>query len=175
MSKNKKQRYFPVRLNPDDPHDVTLQPVSEEEYFALYRPVWRKQKEMQKNGQCMCPRHLLWKCDGQCDLCAYRAAGIELSFERDMEENGDHHEAPGADPADIYADKEILLQLFKRLEELCPEALDVGDLMTDGDGMSQRDALKQLGITRSTYRSRVQKAEEQLCREFGVRDIRDLY
>ncbi len=170
-----KQRFFPVRLNPDDPHDVTLQPVSEQEYFALYRPVWRKQKQMQKTRQCMRPQYLLWKCDGQCDLCEFRAAGIELSLDRDLEENGDHHEALGADPAAIYADREILRQLLKRLDELCPDALDVGDLMTDGDGMSQRDALEQIGLTRSTYRSRVQKAEEQLCREFGVRDIKDLY
>ncbi len=170
-----KQRFFPVRLNPDDPHDVTLQPVSEQEYFALYRPVWHKQKQMQKTRQCMCPQYLLWKCDGQCDLCEFRAAGIELSLDRDLEENGDHHEALGADPAAIYADREILRQLLKRLDELCPDALDVGDLMTDGDGMSQRDALEQIGLTRSTYRSRVQKAEEQLCREFGVRDIKDLY
>ena len=168
-----KQRFFPVRLNPDDPHDVTLQPVSEQEYFALYRPVWRKQKQMQKTRQCMCPQYLLWKCDGQCDLCEFRAAGIELSLDWDLEENGDHHEALGADPAAIYADREILRQLLKRLDELCPDALDVGDLVSDG--MSQRDALEHLGLTRSTYRSRVQKAEETLCREYGVDAIRDLF
>ena len=47
------------------------------------------------------------------------------------------------------------------LEELCPDALSAGDLMTDG--MSQRDALERLCLMRSTYRSRVQKAAEQLC------------
>ena len=172
---NKKQRYFPVRLNPNDTHDVTLRPVSEEEYFDLYRPVWRKRKQMQKTGQCRCPQKFLWRCDGQCDICKYRAAGIELSYERDLMTNGDHYEAPGADPADIYADREILRLLLKRLEELCPEALEVGDLMTDGNGISQRDALERLGLKRSTYRSRLQKAKEQLCREFGVGDIRDLY
>lgn len=175
MSNNSKQRFFPVRLNPDDEHDVTLQPVTEEEYFALYRPIWRKRKQLQKTGQCLCPHYYLWKCDGQCDLCEYRAAGIELSLDLDMERNGDHHEAPGADPSAIYADREILRLLLKRLEELCPDALEVGDLMTDGDGMSQRDALEKLDLKRSTYRSRVQKAEEILCREFGVRDIKDLF
>ena len=175
MSTSKKQRFFSVRLNPDDPHDVTLQPVSEQEYFALYRPVWRKQKQMQKTGQCRCRKECLWKCDGQCDLCEFRTAGVELSYDRDLKENGDHHASPCSDPADILGDREILRQLLRRLEELCPDALDVGNLMTEGDGMSQRDALEQLGLTRSTYRSRVQKAEEILCREFGVNDIRDLY
>ena len=170
-----KQRYFPVRLNPDDEHDVTLQPVSEAVYFALYRPIWRKQKAMQKTGQCRCPRHLLWKCDGQCDLCEYRAAGFERSLDWDLEEYGDHYEAIDADPAEIYADHEILCLLVKRLEVLCPEALAVGDLITAGDGISQRGAIEKLGLKRSTFRSKLQKAEEQLRREFDVRDIRDLY
>ncbi len=168
-----KQRFFPVRLNPDDEHDVTLQPVSKEEYFALYRPIWRKQKQMQKTGQCMCTKKYLWKCDGQCDICEFHAAGTELSFDRDLEDYGDHHEAPGADPAAIYADREILRLLLQRLKELCPDALSVGDLITDG--LSQRDALEQLGLTRSTFRSRLQKAEDMLCREYGVDDIRDLF
>lgn len=170
-----KQRFFPVRLNPDDPHDVTLQPVSEEEYFALNRPIWRKRKKLQRSGQCLCPQKYLWTCDGQCDLCAYSAAGIELSLDRDIEENGDHHAAPGADPADICADREIFRLLLKRLKELCPDALSVGDLMTEGDGMSQRDALELLGLTRSTYRSRLQKATELLCKEFGVDSINELF
>lgn len=175
MSSRKEQRFFPVRLNPDDVHDITLQPVSEEEYFALYRPIWCKRKALQKSGQCLCRRKYLWKCDGQCDLCEFRAAVDELSLDLDLERNGDHHAAPGADPAAIYADQQILRQLLKRLEDLCPDALEVGGLMTDGDGMSQRDALEQLGLKRSTYRSRVQKAEEILCREYGVDDIRDLF
>lgn len=168
-----KQRYFPVRLNPDDIHKVTLQPVSEEEYFALYRPIWRKHKALQKSGQCLCRQKYLWKCDGQCDLCEFTAKGDELSLEKDFEDHGDHHAAPGADPAAIYADREILRLLLQRLEELCPDALEVGDLVLDG--MSQRDALEHLGLTRSTYRSRVQKAEEMLCREYGIDDIRDLF
>lgn len=175
MSSIKKQRYFPVRLNPDNPHDVTLQPVSEQEYFALSRPVWRKRKQMQKSGQCMCPQHLLWACDGECDLCRHRAAGIELSLDKDLEDHGDHHEAVGADPADIYADQQNLRQLLKRLEELCPDALQVGDTMTDGDGLSQRKAIEKLGLNRTTYRSQLEKAKKILCREFGVNDIKDLY
>ena len=170
-----KQRFFPVRLNPNNPHEISLQPVSEQQYFALYKPIWSKRKKMQKTGQCMCRQHLFWKCDGQCDLCQYRAAGIELSLDGDIEENGDHHEAVGADPADIYADQEILRLLIKRLKELCPDALKVGDLMTDGDGMSQRGAVDQLGLNRSTYRSQLQKVNEEICREFGVHDVKDLY
>ena len=175
MSSSNKQRYFPVRLKPDDVHDVTLQPVTEEEYFTLYRPIWRKQKQMQKTGQCLCRKKYLWKCDGQCDLCEFSAAGIELSLDKDLEDHGDHHEAVGADPADIYADQEILRQLLKRLKELCPDALQVGDAMTDGDGLSQRKAIEKLGLNRTTYRSQLEKATAMLCREFGVDDIRDLY
>ncbi len=56
-----KQRFFPVRLNPDDEHDVTLQPVSKEEYFALYRPIWCKQKQMQKTGRFFARYYSGWR------------------------------------------------------------------------------------------------------------------
>jgi len=169
-----KQRFFPVRLNPEDPSEVTLCPVTEEEYYALYRPVWRKQKEMQKEGRCRCPRKKLWMCDGECDLCRYWDPEQHLSYDEFSAKYGDRLAAPGADPAEIAADQEILRLLLKRLGELCPEALDVGDLMTDGDGMSQREALKQLGLKRSTYRSQVEKAEELLRQEFAGDNIDNL-
>jgi len=169
-----KQHYFPVRLNPEDPYEVTLYPVSEEEYYALYRPVWRMQKEMRKKGQCRCPSKKLWICDGECDLCCYWIPEHHLSYDGFTAKYGDRLTAPDADPAEIAADREILRRLLKRLGELCPEALDVGDLMTDGDGMSQREALKQLGLKRSTYRSQVDKAERLLRQEFADDNIEKL-
>ena len=168
-----KQRFFPVRLNPDDPYDVTLYPVTEEEYFALYRPVWRKRKEMQKARQCRCPKKMLWACDGECDLCRYQVVGREISYDRFVDDYGDHLVALGTDPAEIAADQEIMRLLLKQLGELCPDAIDVGSLVAEG--MSQREALNQLGLKRSTYRSQVQKVEKMLRKEFSIDDIEEIF
>ena len=55
--------------------------VTEEVYREYYRPIWRLQKETQKNGQCMCPKAKLWVCDGDCATCEYRAAGNTISLD----------------------------------------------------------------------------------------------
>ena len=34
----------------------TWVPVTDEVYREYYRPLWRLQKEAQKNGQCMCQK-----------------------------------------------------------------------------------------------------------------------
>ena len=67
-----KERFFPLR-DPENPFKVTLAPITEEQYRALYPDIWATQKREQYHGRCMCTKRYLWKCDGQCDLCEYHA------------------------------------------------------------------------------------------------------
>lgn len=63
-----KQFYLPMR-DANDPHKVTLIPVSEEVYANITPETNRIRSRRQYHGQCCCPKQYLWKCDGDCDVC----------------------------------------------------------------------------------------------------------
>ena len=160
-----KERFYPVR-DAQDPNKVTLKPVSEEEYRALYREIWRIRKKEQEHGRCMCPKRDLWKCDADCALCQYHAPGDNLSLDQMEKESG--NEAADLftrDVADIVTDQEDMRRLIRRLSELMPEAIEVGQRRQAG--LSERQSLEQLDLKRSTYRSQLKKVKEQLIAEFG--------
>lgn len=78
---------------------------------------------------------------------------------------GDKHEDPSANIESIVTDKIVLQQLFKRLDELFPEARRIGELRMEG--ISERDIADILGMPRSTFRSRLEKVETLLREEYG--------
>lgn len=139
--------------------------VTKEFYYEYYRPIWRTQKEAQKHGQCMCPRGKLWRCDGCCLDCPYHSSGNVWSLEYEQELMGDKREDPTADVESIVTDKIVLQQLFKRLDEIFPEARRIGELRMEG--VSDRDIADLVGIPRSTFRSRLEKVEALLREEYG--------
>ena len=163
MKESPRRYYFPLR-NPDDPDEVSLVEISESEYHALYPEIWRTQKRERTLGRCRCPRTSLWACDADCLVCPWHTAGRIWSLDRDREILGDR-DSGAPDPADIVADEMILQRLLQRLEELCPGACHVGELQVEG--RSERSALEGLDISRTTYRSRLKRAEEILRDEFG--------
>ncbi|MHB1154873.1 MAG: RNA polymerase sigma factor [Eubacteriales bacterium] len=139
--------------------------MTKEFYYEYYRPIWCTQKKAQKRGQCRCPKSKLWRCDGCCLDCPYHSSGIVWSLEHEQELMGDIHEDPSADVESIVTDKIILQLLFKRLNELFPEACRIGELRMEG--ISDRDIANLVGIPRSTFRSRLKKVEILLRDEFG--------
>ena len=139
--------------------------VTKEFYYEHYRPIWCTQKQAQKLGQCMCPRSKLWRCDGCCIDCSYHAPGNVWSLEYEQELMGDKHEDPNADVESIVTDKIVLDKLFKRLDELFPEARRIGELRMEG--VSDRDIADILGMPRSTFRSRLAKVEALLREEYS--------
>ena len=76
-----------------------------------------------------------------------------------------------ADPApsieEIICDKAELDQLFARLNELMPEAVEIGRLRQDG--LSDEAIAEIIGIKRTTFLSRLKKAKEQLATVFPDR------
>ena len=164
MDSLSRRYYYPMR-NPDDPTDVTLVEITEEQYRTLYPEIWRTQKQQRAMGCCRCPRKMLWKCDADCLVCPYHTAGKIWSLEQDTEILGDHRADELADPSDIVGDQLLLQQLIQRLEELCPGAIAVGE--TKLSGASERGALEALDMSRMTYRNRLKKAEKILREEFG--------
>jgi DNA-directed RNA polymerase specialized sigma24 family protein len=148
--------------------------VSEEYYRDHTRYHDALRKRQQSHGQCVCPKNKFWLCDGDCLTCEFRRAGDMLSLDYTVEnEDGDACSPLDnlADPApsieEIICDKAELDQLFARLNELMPEAVEIGRLRQDG--LSDEAISEMIGIKRTTFLSRLKKAKEQLAAEFPDR------
>ena len=148
--------------------------VSEEYYRDHTRYHDALRKRQQSHGQCICPKNKFWLCDGDCLTCEFRRAGDMLSLDYTVEnEDGDACSPLDnlADPApsieEIICDKAELDQLFARLNELMPEAVEIGRLRQDG--LSDEAIAEIIGIKRTTFLSRLKKAKEQLATEFPDR------
>jgi DNA-directed RNA polymerase specialized sigma24 family protein len=146
--------------------------VTKEQYYGYYRDIWATRKRAQAHGQCMSPRSKLWLCDGDCLVCQYRAAGDTLSLDYTYEnENGeeftmlDKLEDETVRIEDIVTDKVILEQLFHRLDAIMPDARHIGELRLAG--LTDTEIANFLGMPRTTFRSRIKRAEEILKREFS--------
>ena len=164
MDNASRRYYYPLR-NPDNPKDVTLVEITEAQYRALYPEIWRIQKQERKQGRCVCPVSKLWKCDGDCLICPHHTAGNTWSLDQELEIMGDHRASDDDDPADVVADQLLLEKLLRRLQELCPEALEVGEHKLAG--LSERSSLEALGLTRTSFRRHLKAAKETLQEEFG--------
>ena len=119
-----KQHFYPVR-SADNPHRIHLEPISEEVYRAVYPEIWRTQKRMRKSGRCVCPKHKLWACDGDCGLCAYVAAGSYIPLEAPASDSDSSvaDAIPDVDTniEEIIEDMAILDALHDELLRLGPE------------------------------------------------------
>lgn len=148
--------------------------VSEEYYREHTRYYDAFRKRHQSHGQCVCPKNKFWLCDGDCYNCEFRRAGDMLSLDYTTEnEDGD-----ACSPLDSLADNSSLIeevicdrielqQLIKRLTELMPEALEIGRLREEG--MPDEAIAEVIGIKRTTFRSRLEKARKQLSSEYPDR------
>lgn len=145
--------------------------VSPEEYAEFDR--WRtaKRKREQYHGRCMCPRIKWWLCDGMCDDCEYHAPGDTLSLDKPVSDSegdevtlADTLVDPSPSPEDIICDMDELEHLFKDLEELMPEAFQIGRLREDGK--SDGEISEIIKIKRTTFRSQIDKAAKILAKKY---------
>ena len=164
MDASSRRYYYPLR-NPVNPEDIALVEITEAQYRALYPEIWRIQKQERKHGRCVCPVSKVWKCDGDCLVCPYHAAGDTWSLDQELETIGDHRFGNERSPADAVIDRLVMKKLLQRLQELCPEALDVGEYKLAG--LSERRSLEALGLTRTSFRRHLKAAKETLQEEFG--------
>ena len=148
--------------------------VSPEEYkqFDTWRTNLRKRE--QYHHRCMCPRNKWWLCDGMCDDCEYHAPGDILSLDMPTSnDDGDEVtlldmlEDPAASLEEVICDKAELDQLYERLDQLMPEAVEIGRLRQKG--LTDEAIAKIVGIKRTTFRSRLEKAKAQLAAEYPDR------
>lgn len=141
---------------------------------GTYRPYIREcdatRKRMQYHGRCVCPKNRFWLCDADCLSCEFRRAGDVLSLDQELNDTDgdlsllDALEDPAPSIEDIVADFDELSQLLHDLAQIMPEAIKVGVLREQG--LTESAIAAELGIPRTTLRSRLSKAREQLAQEY---------
>lgn len=157
-----------------DKQTKTWYEVTPEQYAEFDQWRTNKRKREQYHGRCMCPRNKWWLCDGMCDDCEFHASGDMLSLDKPVSsDNGDEVTLldmlidPAPSIEEVICDKAELEMLFERLNELMPEAKTIGKLRQEG--LSDEAIAKVIGIKRTTFRSRLEKAKQQLAVEFPDR------
>ena len=163
MQNNEKQRKIYIRST------KTWVPVTEEVYLEYYRPIWRFQKEAQKNGQCVCTKSKLWVCDGDCAMCEYHAAGNTVSLDAPMENtDGDEFslidtiEDPDSSFADVLVDRLLLDQLLDELTECDPEGKRICELIMEGRSKTEIADTLQREFGGDWYKSKAVYREKQV-------------
>lgn len=136
-------------------------PVREEVYNEYYRPIWRLQKEAQKNGECCCPRSKLWICDGDCAVCEYHTAGKVISLDAPMENTAGEEfslvytlEDPTSDFADVLVDRLLLDQLLDELGEQDPVGKRICELIMEGRSKTEMADTLQREFGGTWYKSK---------------------
>lgn len=141
--------------------------VPEDQYREYDR--WRTalRKRMQYRSECFCPRSKWWLCDGNCLDCEFHNnTTVSLDDPLPDGEGTLADYVPDNAPLieEVLSEKAELDQLFSRLQELMPEAKQIGELREKG--LSDEAIAKIIGIKRMTFRSRLDKAQETLSKEF---------
>lgn len=152
--------------------DCSWVEVDEELYRDHTRFIEAYRKRHQYHGQCVCPKSKFWLCDADYLTCEFCRAGntLSLDYETENDEGGvntlvDQLSEYEVSVEDLVCDQEGLLSLFKRLEELMPEALTIGRLREAG--LSDEAIAAKIGVKRTTFRSSLSKEKEALSAEFA--------
>lgn len=157
MTGKETKRYIPV--------EGKLIEVSEEIYKEYYRPIWRTRYHAQKNGECVCPKSQIWKCDGICPGCEYYTSGKKVSLDTPIGDDdsgitlGDTIIDNSAETEDLVIDMVILKALYDELEKLDPEGKRICELMMEH---SERETAAIVGMPCSTFKRRWNKVKEEL-------------
>lgn len=165
MQKNDNQSYIYIRST----HERI--PVTQQEFNDYYRDINAFRKKQQRHGRCVCPERKRLDCDMDCVTCPFQRAGDGLSLDYIIVDDEGNEQAWVDTLADdsplmdeIIADNQQLKQLFIRLKELMPEAIQIGELRLDGH--TDIDIAKRIGICNTTFRSRLERVKKVLAQEF---------
>lgn len=148
VNQETKQYYLTI-----DGQEVT---VSEEVYRAYKRPIWaeHKRNDRQKLCQVSDGKGGLKRCTEDCSKCSRTKEGNVLSLDG-LEEAGYSVEDRAQDVAEIVAEKVLLEELFKALEELDPNSHHICKLLMEG--CSKREIARIMSIPQSSFEYQFKK------------------
>ena len=164
------KQYF-IRIhsfNEKDERITTLVPVTENEFSNYYREIDSFRKKQQRHGGCVCPANKRLDCDMDCFNCQFHKSDV-FSLDDKLPEDDDltwmDFTPNGEMPInEVVEDSQELHALFLRLEEMMPEAIEIGRLRMNGD--SDVHISKRIGIPNTTLRYRLQKVKKIIEKEF---------
>ena len=169
-------------------------PCTKEEFEIYSRNHHAFRMREQRRGYCVCPMKKEFLCDMVCVTCPFHVVSIcrkkkEHSCNRDCTTCPIHKvtlyslDATVTDDAEnettwkdlladsspliseLAADTERMTQLFIRLDELMPQAIEIGKLRLQG--FSDEAIAEQIGIGRKTFAYRLKKVKDILSKEFA--------
>lgn len=144
--------------------------VPEETYREHIRHYDTFRKRQQSRGECACPRSKFWLCDGDCLNCEFHHATMNALDYTVESKDGDTYSPidqiydPSPSIESVVCDKIELDRLFARLNEIMPEAIEIGRLRQQG--LSDSAIADALGIKRTTFLSRLKKVKALLADEY---------
>lgn len=171
-----RKNYVVPYPDPNRPFHVVLVSVPFEIWKEITRENDRIRKRMQYHGRCKCPRTQICFCTEDCANCMHQTNGDILSLDYDYATDSDSEvismyetleDKSAANFPEQIAQEALVEKIIAYLQQAMPEALQVLQLQIF-DGLSERQALKILGITRSTYRSRLQVIKDDLISKFDL-------
>lgn len=145
-------------------------PVIKKQHDSFYKEADRIRHKEQDHGRCMCPYRFIWKCDGNCDLCEYHAAGDILSLDVPTEDgNANMYDTiPDTAPTmeDVISDAILLEQLIAKFRELDPDADRIIEMLSNE--LSDRKIAEQLGRKQRTFADQMKKYRTELREGINV-------
>lgn len=153
VNQETKQYYLTI-----DGQEVT---VTEEVYRAYKRPIWaeHKRNDRQKLCQVSDGKGGLKRCTEDCSKCSHTKEGNVLSLDG-LEEAGYSVEDRAQDVAEIVAEKMLLEELFKALEELDTNGHRICELLMEG--CSKREIARIMSIPQSSFEYQFKKLMSSL-------------
>ena len=139
-----------------------------EGFLSVCRERDKIRKKAKKAERCVCPRNKIWYCDGICDECIFQInhdksiyepvkKGATLTLEECITEEID---------TEVQCVESIDFQeILSRLDELMPEAREIGHLRLQGK--TEIEISQILNLPRATIYTRIKAVEKKLAEEFG--------
>ena len=165
MNSNEKQYYIYIRSTGEKI------PVTKEQFDAYYRDINAYRIRQERHGRCVCPELRRLTCDMDCLTCSfYRAGDMRSIYHADVDNDGneivwiDKIADEGPLIADIIADASEIEELFKRLEELMPGAIEIGKQRMAG--APDEKIAPNFGMSRQVMSYRLNKVKAVLQKEF---------
>lgn len=129
-------------------------------------------KRQHRHGECVCPRAKWYKCTTDCATCPFRTTtniSLDGICSDEGEAYGDEYlfqetKADYTSFEDTFANREESKEILKRVYELMPELIEVGNLRLSGYTNSK--VAEMLGTKKSTLDSRIAKIYNIIKKEF---------
>lgn len=134
--------------------------VTEEVYRAYKQPLWAERKRQEREKRCIISngKGKVKRCTSDCSTCKENRTGSILSLDKFSADGFDIPDLISID--EIVADKLLLEELYKALEELDPENRIIAELFSMGK--TEREIAERIGCSQKTVNNRKPKIFNQL-------------